>query len=183
MAVPAFLVHKFDPFDFAGITGHPHDMPTFSIWNEYIPRFNRNEYEDLAQHLQDFHKCMEQQGIFHEDVKMKLFMFSLDQETRTSFRSLPFASITSLKDFHSVFNSSCRIHYPHKFIFEACCEYYHAKETLKAHDDPVEETNDLDENISNIQSYEQVSEREELSFSQNDVENSSITFQVDQESI
>jgi len=94
---------------------------------------------------------MEQQSIIHEDVKMKLFMFSLDQEARVWYRSLPRPSISSLKDFHSVLNSFCRTSYAHKFLFEGCCEYYDSKETLKAHDNPLEETNDLVDNISSIQ--------------------------------
>ena len=76
------LVHKFDRFDFTGITGYPHDMPAFYVQDEYLPNFSRKEYEYPSQHLQEFHECMEQQGIIHEDVKMKLFMFSLDLEAR-----------------------------------------------------------------------------------------------------
>ena len=125
MALPEFLVHKFDPFDFTGIIGYPHDMLAYYVWDEYLPKFSR--YEDPAQHLQEFHECMEQQGIINEDVKMKLFMFSLDQEARAWFRSLPLSRISSLKYFHSVFNSSCKTYYPHKFLFEGCCEYYDAK--------------------------------------------------------
>lgn len=118
MALLAFLVRKFDPFDFTGITGNPHDLPAFYEWNKYLPKFNRMEYEDPYQHLQEFHECMEQQGIIHEDVKMKLFLFSLDLEARLWFRYLPLSTISSLKDFHLVFNSSCITYYPHKFLFE-----------------------------------------------------------------
>lgn len=150
MALLAFLVHKFDQFDFPRITSYPHDMPAFSAWNEYLPKFSRKEYEDLAQHLQENHECMEQQGIIHEDLKMKLFLFSLDLEARLWFKSLPLSSISSLKYFHSVFNSTCRTYYPHKFPFEGYCEYYDAKETLKSHDNLVEDTNDLVHNISSI---------------------------------
>ena len=130
-------------------------------------------------------------------------MFSLDLEARAWFRSLPLSSISSLKDFNSVFNSSCRTYYPHKFLFEGCCEYYDSKEILKAHDNPVEEINDHVDYISSIQrgysqiTYEQVSESKELSLSQSDMEMfikyfSSITsqaenwltlFQANQESI
>lgn len=172
----AFLVDKFDPFDFTGITSYRHDMPTFYIRDEYLPKFSRKEYEDTAQHLQEIHDCMEWQGIIHEDVKMKLFMFSLDLEARDWFKSLPCSSISSLKYFHSVFNSSCRVYYPHKFLFENCCEYYDFKETLKGQDNLVDETDDLVDNISSIQrdysqiNYEQVFQSEELSFSQNDAE-------------
>ena len=81
-----------------------------------------------------------------------------------------------MKYFHLALNSSGRVYYPHKFLFENCCEYYDFKETLKAQDNPVEETDDRVDNISSIQrdysqiNYEQVSESEELSFSQNDAE-------------
>ena len=126
MALLEFLVHKFYPFDFTEITGYPHDMPAFSVWNEYLPKFSRKEYEDPTQHLQEFHESMEQQGIIHEYVKMKLFLFSLDLEARSWFRSLPLSSISSLKDFHSVSNSSCKTFYPHKLLFEGCCESYDA---------------------------------------------------------
>ena len=76
MALPAFLLHKFDPFDFTGITGYPYDMPAFYVQNEYLPKFSRKEYEDPAQHLQEFHERMEQRGIIHEDVKMNFLLFS-----------------------------------------------------------------------------------------------------------
>jgi len=46
MAITAFLVNKFSPLDFIAITGYPHHMPTFHEWNEYLPRFSGNEYED-----------------------------------------------------------------------------------------------------------------------------------------
>ena len=59
MARPALLVHGFDPFGFTWITGYPHDIPTLSVWNEYLPKFSRKEYEDPTQHLQEFHECME----------------------------------------------------------------------------------------------------------------------------
>ena len=141
--------------------------------------------------------------MIHEDVKMKLFMFSLDQEARVWYRSLPRSRISSLKYFHSVFNSFCRTSYAHKFLFEGCCEYNDSKEILKAHDNPVEETNDHVDNISRIQrsyrqiNYEQVSESKEQSFSQNDAgklkknassiisqaENLLTLFQANQESI
>ena len=59
MALPTFLVHKIDPFDFTRITGYPHDLPAFYVRNEYLPKFSGKEYEDLAQNLQEFHECME----------------------------------------------------------------------------------------------------------------------------
>lgn len=127
MALPTFLVHKFDPFVCNGIIGYPHDMLAFSVWNGYLPKFSMKEYEDPAQHLEGFYECMEKQGIIHEDVGMKLLLFSLDLEARIWFKSLPLSSILPLKYFHSVFNSSCRTYYPHKFLFEGFREYYDSK--------------------------------------------------------
>jgi len=60
MALPSFLAHKFDPFDITRIAGYPHDMPAYYVWDEYLPKFSSKEYEDLTQHLQEFHECMEQ---------------------------------------------------------------------------------------------------------------------------
>lgn len=88
MAISTFLVNKFGPLYFTRIAGYPHYMPPFHEWNENLSRFSGNEYEDPVYHLQEFHECMEQQSIICEDGKMKLFMFSLDQEARVWYKSL-----------------------------------------------------------------------------------------------
>jgi len=71
MVVPANLANKFSQLDFTGIPGHPHLMPTFHEWNEYLPRFSGNADESMVEHLRSFHVCMEQQSIVHQDVTLE----------------------------------------------------------------------------------------------------------------
>jgi hypothetical protein len=40
------------------------------------------------------------------------------------YKTLPASSISSLKDFHDVFYSHCKIIYPTERLFENCCERY-----------------------------------------------------------
>jgi hypothetical protein len=57
-----------------------------------LPKFKEEKEDNPAQHLLEFHECMDQLGIVNEDVLMKLFMFS---GRRCSW------SISSLKDVFS----------------------------------------------------------------------------------
>jgi hypothetical protein len=67
---------------------------------------------------------MQQLDIHHEDILMKMFMYSLEGDVRQWYRTLPASSISSLKDFHDVFYSHCKIIYPAERLFENCCEGY-----------------------------------------------------------
>jgi len=82
MALHAFLAKKFAPLDFSFVAGYLHHVPSVHEWYTYLPRFSGNTDRRSDQHLKDFHECMEQQGIVFEDVKMKLFMYSLDEDAR-----------------------------------------------------------------------------------------------------
>ena len=52
-------------------------------------------------------------NIQHEDVLMKMFMYSLKQDAQEWYFSLPAASISSLKEFHTCFRKHC------KYVFSA----------------------------------------------------------------
>ena len=65
-----------------------------------------------------------QLSIHHEDVLMKMFMYSLDGCVRQWYITLPASSISSLKDFHDAFYSYCRRIYPAECLFEHCCRGY-----------------------------------------------------------
>ena len=67
---------------------------------------------------------MQQLDIHHEDILMKMFMYSLDGDARKWYFSLPPSIISSLKDFHRVFNECCKRFYPFESIFHNCCEGY-----------------------------------------------------------
>ena len=55
---------------------------------------------------------------------MKMFMYSLDGDAREWYFSLPPSSISSLKDFHTVFHKHCKRYFSAEFLFDNCCEEY-----------------------------------------------------------
>jgi hypothetical protein len=61
---------------------------------------------------------MDELNIHHEDVLMKLFMFSLERDVRLWYKSLPHSSIPSLKYFHILFHQHCKRIYSAKILFE-----------------------------------------------------------------
>lgn len=61
-------------------------MSTFHEWNEYLGRFNKDGDEHLAQHLKEFHECIEQHGITYEDTLMKLFFYSLEEDAHDRYK-------------------------------------------------------------------------------------------------
>jgi hypothetical protein len=46
---------------------------------DILPKFGEYEDDNPGQHLFEFHKLMEELNVHHEDVLMKLFMFSLEK--------------------------------------------------------------------------------------------------------
>ena len=104
----------------------------------YFPRFSGGTDRKPNQHLKEFHKCMEQQGIFLEDVQMKLFMYSLDEDARVFYRTIPHGSISLIKCFHMAFYHYCKILNPPNALFEDCCGHFNVENIPKVND-PVED--------------------------------------------
>jgi hypothetical protein len=143
------LARRFAPFDFSAIPGFPNVVPSPNEWGDYLPRFGKCEGDNPAQHLSEFHELMRQWEIHHEDVLLKMFMFSLAGDARKWYHSLPPASISSLSEFHAAFTAYCQELYPSELIFHSCCEGYYNKciqdravSYVGYEDDP----NDLDQN-------------------------------------
>jgi hypothetical protein len=67
---------------------------------------------------------MHQLGIHHEDVLMNIVMYSLEGDAREWYRSLPPVSISSLEQFHEVFNMHCQKFNSSELICHSCCEEY-----------------------------------------------------------
>jgi hypothetical protein len=120
----AILARRFAPFDFSGIPGFPNVVPTMHEWGDYLPRFRGDDHDHPAQHLIDFHQYMDQLDIHHEDVLLKMFMYSLEGEARQWYRSLHVSSISSLNDFHAAFHSFCKRIYPVECLLNDCCEQF-----------------------------------------------------------
>jgi hypothetical protein len=121
------LARRFAPFNFSAIPGFPNVVPSPNEWGDYLPRFREREEDNPAQHLWEFHELMHQWEIHHEDVLLKMFMFSLVGDARKWYHSLPPASISSLSEFHAAFTAYCQELYPSELIFHSCCEGYYNK--------------------------------------------------------
>jgi hypothetical protein len=91
------LAKRFSPFDFSIVFGFPNVVSIVDEWGDYLPIFREHKKDHPARHLHEFHELMHQWEIHHEDVLMKMFMFSLDEDAREWYRSLPPASMSSLE--------------------------------------------------------------------------------------
>jgi hypothetical protein len=116
------LARWFSPFDFSVVPGFPNIVPTINEWGDYLPRFRGSQHDHPGEHLLNFHICMLEHNFVHQDVLMKMFRFSLEGDARDWFYSLPPGSISSLEQFHAVFNAHCQRYYPSDLIFHNCCE-------------------------------------------------------------
>jgi hypothetical protein len=119
------LARRFAPFNFSAIPGFPNVVPSLNEWGDYLPIFGKCEEDNPTQHLSEFHELMRQWEIHHEDVLLKMFMFSLVGDARKWYHSLPPASISSLSEFHAAFIAYCQEFYPSELICHNCGEGYH----------------------------------------------------------
>jgi hypothetical protein len=118
------LAKRYAFCDFSDIAGFPHPVPTIIEWDDYLLRFRGSKNDHPGEHLFNFHKCMLEHGFVHEDVLIKLFKLSLEENAREWCQSLPNLSIHSLKDFHVAFNSYYEKFYSADLIFDNCCEEF-----------------------------------------------------------
>jgi hypothetical protein len=142
------LARRFAPFNFSAIPGFPNVVPSMDEWGDYLPIFGKCEEDNPAQHLSEFHELMRQWEIHHEDVLLKMFMFSLAGDARKWYHSLPPASISSLHGFHAAFTTYCQRLYPPELICHNCCEGYHnsIQEKVVSDESCGEDLDDLDQN-------------------------------------
>jgi hypothetical protein len=120
----SILARRFSPFNFSIVPGFPNVVPTIDEWGDFLPRFREHKDDNPAEHLLEFHELMQSWEIHHEDVLMKMFMFSLDVDAREWYHSLPPASISSLGEFHAVFNRHFQKYYSSELICHNYCEEY-----------------------------------------------------------
>jgi hypothetical protein len=130
------LAWRFSPFNFSIVPGFPNVVTTMDEWGDFLPAFGEHRDDNPAENLLESHELMQQWGIHHQDVLMKMFMFSLEGYSREWYRSLPPASISSLEWFHAVFNMHCQTFYSSKLVFHSCCEEY--KDCVQDIFDPYE---------------------------------------------
>ena len=118
------LAKRYAFCDFSRIVGFPNQVPSRDEWENSLPRFHGEEWEVPAEHLLDFHEFIDRLEIVHEDVKIKLFKFSLEGIGLDWCRSLPDASISSLAEFHSAFHVFCKDHLSVDLLFPDCCHEF-----------------------------------------------------------
>jgi hypothetical protein len=73
----AILAWRFAPFNFSAIPGFPNHVPSFLECADFLPLFCGDEGDNPAQHLIDFHQCIDRLNFYHEDDLMKVFLYSL----------------------------------------------------------------------------------------------------------
>jgi hypothetical protein len=118
------LARRFSPFNFSFVHGFPNVVPTVDEWGDYFPIFRERKEDNIAQHLRKFYELMHQWEIQHEDLLLKMFMISLAGDAREWYHSLPPTIISSLGEFHAVFNRHCQRFYSSEFICHNFCEEY-----------------------------------------------------------
>jgi hypothetical protein len=119
------VAQRFAPFNFSTILGFPNVVPSPDEWGNYFSIFREHEEDNPTQHICEFHELMHQWEIHHEDVLLKMFMFSLAGDARKWYHSLPPTSIFSLVEFHAAFTAYYQEFYPSELIFHNYCEGYH----------------------------------------------------------
>jgi hypothetical protein len=98
------IAARFYPLDFTNVYGCPNTFLDIKIWEDVLPKFGGYVDDNPSQHLFEFHKLVDELNVHHEDVLMKLFMFSLERDARLWYKYLPHSSIPSLKEFHTTFH-------------------------------------------------------------------------------
>ena len=78
----AIIVVRLYPFDFSTVHGFPNVVPTMDEWGDCFPTFREHRYDNLLENILEFHELMQQWGIHHEDVLMKMFIHSLEGDAR-----------------------------------------------------------------------------------------------------
>ena len=89
------------PFDFTNIQGYPHDIPEKSIDN--FPTFQGNNVLLEANHWRKFKNMANKFATNYEDVKMRLFTLSLEDDASIWFISLPANGISTLNQLKNAF--------------------------------------------------------------------------------
>jgi hypothetical protein len=147
----AILARRFNPLNFSIVYGFPNVVPTMDVWGDYLPRFREDKHDNPAYHLLEFHEVMHRLGIYHEDVLMKMFISSLEGDAHEWYRSLPPASISSMKKFHAAFSDHCKGFFPADLLFENCCEEF----DLYMHNYIVGSSNSMNEKGVNVKQVEE----------------------------
>ena len=92
------------PCDFSNIVGYPHDLPDKAIEN--LPSFQDNNAISAKYHITKFNQCLAKWCNAHnyEDVKMKLFILSLEDDAMEWFQDQNDNKFKTVKEIIEAFN-------------------------------------------------------------------------------
>ena len=69
---------RFAPLNFVDIDSFSNAVPAMDIWGDFLPRFKESKEDKPSDHLVKFHEYIDQLDLHHVDVRMKMFMYSLE---------------------------------------------------------------------------------------------------------
>ena len=94
----------YGPCDFSKIVGYPHDVPEKAV--DKLPSFQGDNATSAKAHIRNFNLCIARWCMAHnhEDVKMKLFVLSLEEEANDWFMEHDDNKFKDLKGIIEAFN-------------------------------------------------------------------------------
>jgi hypothetical protein len=76
------LAQRFSSLNFSVVPNFPNLVLPPLEWTGCLLVFKEEKEYIIAQHIFTFRQCMDQIGTLHEDVLMKMFMYSLKGDAR-----------------------------------------------------------------------------------------------------
>ena len=94
----------YQPCDFSNIQGYPHPIPDKDL--EKLPSFQGNNVVSAKTHVRNFSLCISKWCNAHnyEDVKMKLFVLSLEEDALDWFTEQDDDKFKTLQEILDAFN-------------------------------------------------------------------------------
>jgi hypothetical protein len=107
------------PLNFAAIQGSPHAVPEKAI--DKLPTFQGNNAISAKSHILNFQMCVQKYcgGHDHEDVKMTLFVYSLEGDAAEWFTDFPAAKFSTLDEILNEFRKRWGDKKEHRFQLAA----------------------------------------------------------------
>jgi hypothetical protein len=107
------------PLDFAAIQGAPHQVPEKAI--DKLPAFQGNNAISARAHITNFNMCVQKYcgGHNHEDVKMTLFVYSLEGDALEWFTDFPADKFKTLEEILDEFRKRWGDQKEHRFQLNA----------------------------------------------------------------
>jgi hypothetical protein len=109
----------YAPCDFSAINNYPHAIPEKAI--EKLPSFQGNNAISAKMHVKSFMRCINKWCAAHdyEDVKMKLFVLSLEDDASDWYEDKPDNTFKTLKDLIDVFTEKWGEKRDHRHLLAA----------------------------------------------------------------